>query len=203
MTRTRAFVALGSVVALIFLSSTARAKETLVIVEQSVHPLVFQLPANNLIPMPVFPLAQPLHGDGLLLNSRVRAGDASGPAIGVMHGQCTNIGSTQVVPPNTNQSLATFMMQCLHTIQINGRGSLVIAGLSNLLEFEGTADQCYTNGAAQTLAITGGTGDFKRSRGEATITALPNHPGCALGCTAPTAATCRPGPVKQIVLKIQ
>ena len=202
MTRTRAFVALGSVVALIFLSSTARAKETLVIVEQSVHPLVFQLPANNLIPMPVFPLAQPLHGDGLLLNSRVRAGDASGPAIGVMHGQCTNIGSTQSAR-GTNQSLATFMMQCLHTIQINGRGSLVIAGLSNLLEFEGTADQCYTNGAAQTLAVTGGTGDFKKSRGEATITALPNHPGCALGCTAATAATCRPGPAKQIVLKIQ
>ena len=91
-------------------------------------------------------------------------------------------------------------MQCLHTIQINGRGSLVIAGLTNLLEFEGTADQCYTNGAAQTLAITGGTGDFKKSRGEATITALPNHPGCAIGCQNP--ASCRPGPVKQIVLKM-
>jgi hypothetical protein len=134
------------------------------------------------------------------LNSIVREESAVGPEIGVMHGQCTTIGSTESAVGDL-QDPAGFMMQCTHTIRIEGRGTLVITGLSNSREFEGTPEQCYTDGVAQVLAVTGGTGAFRKSRGEATITALPNLPACVVGCSDPS--FCRPGAWKQIVLALR
>jgi hypothetical protein len=108
----------------------AGGKETLVLVEQSIHPLVFHETAETLVPLPFFPLPQEMHGASLLLNSVVREESELGPEIGVMHGQCTTIGSTESAIQE-NQGLDGFMMQCTHTIRIDGRGTLVITGLSN------------------------------------------------------------------------
>jgi hypothetical protein len=165
-----------------------------------VHPLVFHETAETLVPLPFFPLPQAIHGASLLLNSVVRAESEVGPEIGVMHGQCTTIGSTESAV-GENQDLAGFMMQCTHTVRIDGRGTLVITGLSNSREFEGTEAQCYTDGVAQVLAVTGGTGDFRKARGEASITALPNFPGCVVGC--PNPSICQPGAWKRIVLTLR
>jgi hypothetical protein len=201
MNRSRALLAVGFSAALVAPGSTASAKERLVVVEQAVHPLVFHETAETLIPLPFFPLVQEQHGASLLLNSVVRADSQVGPEIGVMHGQCTTIGSSESAV-GENQDPATFMMQCTHTLRIDGRGSLVLTGLTNSREFEGTVEQCYTDGVAQVLAITGGTGDFKRARGDAEVSALPNHPGCGfVGC--PNAPSCQPGQWKQIVLTIR
>jgi len=172
----------------------------LTIVEQSVHPLAFSVVARNFVPLPVFPAVQTMHGTTLLLNSTVRQDSTSGALIGVMHGVCTNVGSSRSVAPGQNQDLGSFMMQCTHTIRIDGVGTLVITGFGNTLEFEGTPETCFTNSGIQRLAITGGTGAYNRARGEATITAL-HAPGCGfVGC--PNPAICRPGPTKQIVLDI-
>ena len=181
-------------------AQTTSAAQRLTIVEQSVHPLAFSEVARNFVPLPFFPAVQSMHGTTLLLNSNVRLGNISGALVGVMHGVCTNVGSTRSVAPGQNQDLGSFMMQCTHTIRIDGVGTLVITGFGNALEFEGTPDTCFANSGIQKLAITGGTGVYNRARGEATITAL-HGPTCGIvGC--PNPAICRPGPTKQIVLDI-
>jgi hypothetical protein len=144
-------------------------------------------------------LPQAQHGASLLLNSVIHADSQDGPVIGVMHGQCTTIGSSEP-GAGVEQDLETFMMQCTHTLRIDGRGSLVLTGLSNQREFEGSEAQCFTDGLPQLLAVVGGTGDFRKSRGQAEVTALPNLPGCTVGCSSPE--FCRPGQWKRIELTL-
>jgi hypothetical protein len=117
--------------------------------------------------------ADPRVGDALLLNSDlVLGGDLvqtpfphveGGKNVGVMHGICTTVGANLKLTNSEDEPLGT-AAKCEQSLVVQNRGQIVISGLINQVAFEA--------GIPQTLAITGGTGDFQTMRGEVRITQL-------------------------------
>jgi hypothetical protein len=115
--------------------------------------------------------ADPRVGDTLLLNSDLFLGGTlvqipfphieGGKNIGVMHGLCTTVGANLKLSTSANEPNG-LVAKCEQSIIVQGRGQIVISGMINQTAFEA--------GMTQVLAITGGTGDFQRARGEVRIT---------------------------------
>ena len=129
--------------------------------------------------------------------------DLANMAVGTMHSKCTDIGGAFAVDGNPYPSLLFkttddpneepgIVSQCVQVANFKGK-QIVMTGLSNNAAFEGNWQSCYTEPPAPVtteLAVTGGTGPFKRARGELSIDAVKIE--------FPPGNCQRPGPVKRL-----
>lgn len=187
--------------------------------------------AYNLIPFLPLPAPPPETGDDLYVNSflfdfdptnlfwgfvgrQVTIEQLRAQSIGSMHTLCTWIGGAYPEPlfkaTNNPAEAPGLVTKCTQVANIGGH-QLVFDGLSNNDAFEGNWEQCWPAGqepVPSTLAVTGGTGAFKRARGEMRITGVKlwldtnrngqMDPGDGDGVFEPGEECLNPGPVKKL-----